>query len=272
MVREYINYISHIKGMSANTSKAYYKDLMAFVKWAGERNLRWSTIRRDDIDLYVTYLSSQGKSPSTTNRMLSAISGIYNYMRRMGKDVENPCRYESRRKLAKTTPNTISNEELKNAYLHSHGVARVMLGLLCCTGIRLQELLDIRWEDINFERNTIAINGKGAKGRIAYATSESLETLKIYKSHNEVSGKIFTLSQREVREIIYKALKPYCNAPQLSPHAIRHSYATNIAINGGNVVTLAVLLGHNNISTTQRYIDTANVAAQQLALNNQILN
>ena len=79
-------------------------------------------------------------------------------MRRMGKEIENPCLYESRRKLAKTTPNTISNEELKNAYLHSHGVARVMLGLLCCTGIRLQELLDIKWEDINFEEGYISIN------------------------------------------------------------------------------------------------------------------
>lgn len=272
MIREYINYISHIKGMSANTSKAYYKDLMAFVRWAGERHLRWSTISRDNIDNYVTHLSELGKSPATTNRMLSSISGIYNYMRRMGYEIENPCRYESRRKLAKTTPNTISNEDLRKAYLHSHGVVKVMLGLLCSTGIRLQELLDIRWEDINFERNTISINGKGSKGRIVYTTSDSLSTLKTYKSNNDVSGKIFTLSQREVRDMIYKALKPYCNAPQLSPHAIRHSYATNIAINGGNVVTLAMLLGHNNISTTQRYIDTANVAAQQLSLNNQILN
>lgn len=272
MIREYISYIGHIKGMSANTQNAYYKDLMTFAKWAGPKGLRWSTITREDIDTYITELSVIGKSPATTNRFLSSLSGLYNYMRRMGKDIENPCRYESRRKIAKTNPNTICNEELKEAYHHSQGMVKIMLGLLISTGIRLQEMLDICWEDINFQRNTISIKGKGSKGRTIYTTSAVLSTLKTFRLTNEVSGKIFHIEQREARQLIYDALKPYCKAPQLSPHAIRHSFATNIAINGGNVTTLAVLLGHNNIATTQRYINTANLQAHQLSLNNQIIN
>lgn len=257
MIKQFINYLVTLKGYSQNTAAAYERDLHDFVEWA-QKNLsdaRWSTITRADIDQYIMSLVADGLKPATTNRRLASIAGLYRWFKREGRDIENPCRFESRRKLSKTLPNTIPTEDIKCAYEHSQGVTRVMLGLLASTGIRIQELLDITWEDINFAEQSIRINGKGCKQRTVYTTSDKLETLKTLSSIGTQTGCIFTMDQRTARHMIWEALKPYSRAKQLSPHAIRHTVATNMAIQGANVTTIATILGHNDIKTTQKYID-----------------
>ena len=273
MINEYINYLSNVRGYSRHTCRAYQQDVVAFVVWMKQQrtDVRWSTITRDDVDAYVTDRAKAGRKASTTNRALASISGIYNYMKRQGYDVVNPCRYESRRKIAESIPNTISVEDLRKAYYHSHGVVKVIIGLLASTGIRLQELLDMTWESINFEECSIHIYGKGQKERIVYASPEYLETLKIANEQQRRTGRIITMEQREVRWLLWKALRPWCNAKQLSPHAIRHTMATQAAAHGANVTTLAVALGHKSIRTTQKYIDmTANPVRDLFSQNNML--
>ena len=213
-----------------------------------------------------------GLAPATTNRHLAAISGIYHYMKRNGMEVENPCRYESRRKLAKLQPNTIDTNELRKAYEAATGVTKVMIGILASTGIRIQELLDLQWEDINFNDCSLRIMGKGRKERIVYATPSSLETLQLVKEHYHSTGHIFTMEQRAARHMIYEALRPYCTGRQLSPHAIRHTFATELAKAGTNVTAIAKVLGHESIMTTQKYIDMTQTdvknVCQQLTLFN----
>lgn len=274
MVQEYITYLTAIRGYSENTAIAYKSDLATFISWAKSTlsDARWSTINRDDIDEYVTSLQQMGLAAATTNRHLAAISGLYNYMKRNGLKVENPCRYESRRKLTKHQPNTIDTNELKKAYEAANGVTKVMLGLLASTGIRIQEMLDLQWEDINFNDCSLRIMGKGRKERIVYATPRCLETLQLVKAHYHSTGHIFTMEQRAARHMIYEALRPYCNARQLSPHAIRHTFATELAKAGTNVTAIAKVLGHESIMTTQKYIDMTQTdvknVCQQLTLFN----
>ena len=274
MIQNYVNYLTSLKGMSANTVAAYQKDLIDFVKWSKQniKDCRWSMITRNDVDRYVTAMVDRGLSPATTNRRLSAISGLSNYFRRQGLLTENPCKYESRRKIANRCPNTISINELRAAYQYSRGAVRTMLGILITTGIRLGELLAIQWEDIDFHTNRISILGKGSKGRVVYTTGEMLASLRKYKDGHAVTGTIFRYTQRECRYMIYLALRPYCNSRQLSPHAIRHTFATNIASAGCNVTHLAQILGHTNISTTQHYIDMSNIVTKDITLSNNILN
>lgn len=257
MIAEYKNYLTSIKGYSENTAKAYTKDIKHFVIWvkATRTDVRWSNITREDIDAYVTDMCKAGLKPATTNRHLASISSLYKYMKRQGYEVENPCKYESRRKQAKTIPNTIPTEDLKTAYEKTAGVTKVMIGLLATTGMRLQELLDLRFEDINFKTQSLTISGKGAKQRIVYTTADKLETLKAVYEHGHKSGRVFTIEQRQARFMIWSALRPYSQAKQLSPHAIRHTVATNYANGGANVTTIATILGHNEIKTTQKYID-----------------
>ncbi len=274
MIDDYINYLRNIKGYSENTANSYRKDLLHFTKWMKEKNtgIRWSTITIHDIDTYITELAEAGYKPATTNRRLSAISGLYGYFKHQGIKIENPCKWESRRKLADTIPNTIPIEQLKRAYENAYGVAKVALGLFMTTGIRIQELLDLKYEDINFNDQSIKIHGKGNKERMVYTTPDKLEVLRQLNTIQQQSGLIFYMEQRQMRALIYDALRPYCQAPQLSPHAIRHTFATHAANHGANVSTLAQSLGHKRLETTQKYIDLRTAPIRELMTNYNMFN
>lgn len=274
MIKQYINYLRTLKGYSENTCQSYEKDLKDFTRWAKANIIEasWSTLTRDDIDSYISDLVDAGLKPATTNRRLAAISGIYRFFIRQGYSLKNPVQFESRRKLGEHIPNTIPYNELKLAYDNSYGVVKVMLGLLTTTGIRIQELLDIKWEDINFASSSITVHGKGNKERIVYTLPEQLSTLKEVMNLNPQSGQIFNQDQRTTRRMIWEALKPYSNAKQLSPHAIRHTFATHMAEMGVNTSTLQGILGHKHLETTQQYIDLGQTAAQQACLQYSLLH
>lgn len=274
MINAYRDYLLKVKGYSYNTIQSYIKDISAFATWAKQHkeDARWSTIERADIDAYIIQQYDEGKKPSTTNRQLSAISSLYRYFQREGLEVDNPCKYESRRKVGESIPNTISPNELSCAYHNSQGAAKFMIGLLATTGIRLQEMLDLRWEDINFEENSLRIHGKGNKERKVYTTEEVLSEAKQSKKYCIPTNKMFFISQRNARTIIWEALKPFSKAKQLSPHAIRHTYATELAKKGENVVTISKILGHSSIKTTQKYIDMTQVEIQRAASTINMLN
>lgn len=261
MINEFITYISSIKGYSPLTAAAYRRDLQEFAQFIRQeyQDARWSTITRDMIDHYILTLVAYGEQPTTTNRKLSAISGIYRYFIRQRMLTENPAQYESRRKVGEKIPNTIDPKQLRTAYEHASGSTRVMLGLLITTGIRISELLAISWEDINLDDCSIKIHGKGNKERIVYTKSEQLDEIRRVIESSHPTGRIFNYSQYETRRHIYDALLPYCKAPQLSPHAIRHTFATELAKAGANAPTIARALGHNNIKTTQQYIDKTSI-------------
>ena len=265
MLQKFSTYLLCIKGYSQRTASEYCKDLHYFARWmrSYRADAKWSNITRKDIDAYIIQRVKEGCKPTTTNRELAAISALYRYFQREGLTKENPARFMSRRKTPKNLPSTIPTEDLKNAYNHSYGLVKVWIGLLATTGMRISELQLLRWEDIDFEHNLIEIRGKGKKERILHTTGEALEELRAFKDRKPCNGLIFGLyGQREMRYQLYKALAPYSQAKQLSPHAIRHTFATNLATNGVNVTTIASILGHNDIKTTQKYIDLSQARTQ----------
>lgn len=260
MISEFQTYLVSIKGLSENTATSYGKDLHTFVAFIRENrtNARWSNITRDDLDDYIIYQSKRGLKATTTNRHLSAISSLYDYMKRQGYQVDNPTRYESRRKEAETIVNTIPLEDIKKAISNADGTIKIMLETLLHTGVRLQELLDIRKKDLNAAEKTILIHGKGNKERTVHTTAENMKHLSDYCQQSAAHLPIFKgWTQRGVRESIYEVLRPVSDARQLSPHAIRHTYATLMAQAGTNATTLMKMMGHNSLKTTQKYIDLA---------------
>lgn len=262
MIDAYTNYLSNIRGYSYNTVIAYEKDIRNFAAWLKQQHddARWSTVTREDVDGYISVQTQKGLKPATTNREIAAISSLYNYFLRQGLKVNNPCKYESRKKVEANVPNTIEMASLRLAYENSRGVAKIMLGLLSTTGIRIQELLDLSWEDINFETAQIIIKGKGAKQRVVYTTAKVLDYWRELYEQIKPTGRIFFFKQRTARIIIWNALKPYTRAKQLSPHAIRHTYATELAKQGYNVSYISQALGHTHITTTQKYINSAEIS------------
>ena len=269
MIHEFSIYLSSIRGYSANTIRAYQSDLYAFSRWAKANieGARWSTITRDDIDAYLEHQVAQGLKATTTNRQLAAISAIYRYFQRQGLRVDNPCQYESRRKTPQTIPATLSAAHIAKAYQRAHGVRKTLLGLLATTGARIQELLDLNFEDIDFEECTLHINGKGSKERIVKTTPEVLKTLRDIKTQLCASGRIFYISQRYARYMIYEALAPYCKGKNLNPHTIRHTFATELAKAGENTAAIAKVLGHSHIETSQKYINLAEISTTHQGIN-----
>lgn len=274
MLTRFENYLRNIKGYSERTCSEYLKDIKAFAQWAkaNVKDARWSSLTRSDIDEYITMRAKEGIKPTTTNRELASISALYRYFIREGLLKNNPARYQSRRKVGYHLPNTIPSEDIQKAYDNSVGVVHVWLGLLATTGIRISELLSLKWEDIDFKTCALEINGKGNKERLVYTTPEYLELMRQAYERKPTEGRIFRYSEREARHMIWNALKPYSRATQLSPHAIRHSFATSLAKQGVNVATIATILGHSRIETTQKYIDMAQMNCQAVSAQYSPLN
>lgn len=274
MLTRFENYLRNIKGYSERTCSEYLKDVKAFAQWAkaNVKDARWSTLTRSDIDEYITQRAKEGIKPTTTNRELASISALYRFFIREGLLNTNPARFQSRRKVGYHLPNTIPSEDIQKAYSNSFGVVHVWLGLLATTGIRISELLSLKWEDIDFKTCALEINGKGNKDRLVYTTPEYLELMRQAYERHPTEGRIFRYSERDARHMIWEALKPYSRAKQLSPHAIRHSFATSLAKQGVNVATIATILGHNRIATTQKYIDMAQMNCQAVSAQYSPLN
>lgn len=262
MITQFTTYLRNIKGYSQNTADAYEADLREFARYiaATHTDARWSIITQADILQFLSDQATRGLKPATTNRQLSAIRSLFNYFISQDMLKTNPARYIPSRKIEQTEPNTISISDLEKAYKKAEGAAHTALGLLLETGIRIQELLDIRKYDIR-DNGRIVINGKGAKQRIVVTSPEISDEINELCKNKRPEQLVFGgyyYSQRELRHDIWTLLrKTGSHCKQASPHAIRHTFATEIAKQGENVITLAKMLGHNNIRTTQRYIDAA---------------
>ena len=269
MIQEFANYLRSVRGFSPNTIRAYTTDLQSFVGWikANKPAAKWSTISRDDIDAYLTHQSKRGLAASTTNRQLSSISSLYRYMQRNGLQVENPCKYESRKKQPTTLPTTIPIDRIAKAYQKAQGVRKTILGILATTGIRIQELLDLTWSDIDFETSTLTIMGKGSKERQVRTDAEVLERLASVSRRAKPKQRVFWISQRQARYMIYETLAPYCKCEHLNPHTIRHTFATELAKNGENCTTIAKILGHSHLETSQKYINMAELSTPRKGIS-----
>jgi len=264
MITKYITYLACVKRYSPNTILAYEKDVRAFARWARE-NLyepRWSTITREDMDKYVIYMVYHEKSPATVNRHISSIKSFYNYLIREGLMTKNPLRWMSYNKLPETIPNTIPEGDLEVCYHHSQGTVGLMIRLLYTTGVRIQELLDIEKTDIDADKLRIRIHGKGQRDRYVFTCPDVMDELVEY-CEGRYGQPFAGIDQFAVRRAIYFELKKYSNAKQLSPHAIRHTFATKAAAQGCNATTLQVMLGHKQLKTTQKYIDLGRHDVQQ---------
>lgn len=254
MIHQAITYMEVNRGLSSNTINAYRKNLRSFVTFmhATYPTARWSTITKTVIDSYVTYLAESGKKAATIKQHIAALRTLYKTMQAMGADIENPAQLVSTPKKGETLPKLIETEAIQKA-LDSPTTsleAKAAIAILFETGIRLQELLDLRRNDIDNKTRSIKIHGKGNKERTVYYG----ELTKKYGRY----WKVREIDQRTARHMIYDALKPYSAAQQLSPHALRHTFATEMVNNGMPLNEVQQLLGHKHITTTEIYTHVNN--------------
>lgn len=262
MIQTFLNYLTTNRGLSPLTVDIYRKRLESFVTYLQhtQPNPRWSTVTKGMIDGYVVELGTRGLAPASIKQHIAAIRTLYSTMQTLGYLGENPARYVSTPKKGHQLPKTIENEAILKALASSStpSQAKAIIAIIYETGVRLQELLDMKAGDINSVNQSIKISGKGRKERTVYYGT-------LTKTYG---GKLHSLpmTQRDARRLVWEALKPYSKAEQLSPHAIRHTFASNLLDKGAPLELISKLLGHENTNTTEIYAQLSNTKCRELYL------
>ena len=283
----FLNYCEFEKGLSNNTLKSYGYELKDYYNFLIEKRKKSdsSKISKEDIEAYLKFCSKRKEDSKTIAHKLTTINSFHQYLEKYEKENNNPVKYIDRPKTAKTLPHSLSIEEvdkLLDIELNTPFDYRnkAMLELMYGSGLRVSELISLTVYDIDFNNNIIRIKGKGSKERIVPINDTAVKFLKLYlekrvlllkKNQNDF---LFLNSRGTAisRQGFFKNLKAILKAkgldPDISPHSLRHSFATHLLNGGADLRSIQMLLGHSDITTTRIYTHITNDKVKQDYLNN----
>jgi integrase/recombinase XerD len=264
-------------GLSENTLSAYRSDLTALAQWlASQRGLALEGAGREALLAYLAYRSRQGTKPRSAARLLSSIRRFYRYLIREGLLQEDPSARIDSPRLGRGLPKTLTEAEVE-ALLAAPDVTttlglrdRTMLEVLYATGLRVSELVGLGLGQVSVPQGVVRIVGKGNKERLVPLGEEALEWIERYlhRARPELlhgrPGEMLFCTRRGVamsRQAFWYLIKRYAGAAgidkPLSPHTLRHAFATHLLNHGADLRVVQLLLGHSNLSTTQIYTHVA---------------
>ena len=281
LVDSFLSSLRLEKGLSENTIKAYSNDCQAFKKWLF-LNQRCDPMdsTESDIENYLKYLKGVNLSNSTINRKLSSLKHFFNYLSKTKLLKFNPVINISGPKKSMPIPKSLSIidvNSLINAPDCSNFIGlrdRAMIELLYATGVRISELINLEYSNIDLNRSLIKVMGKGGKERMIPFGDDALSWLIQYiefrrKNNLSLNSRDFFISQQGkkiTRQAFWHRIKIYLKASGLSmdvsPHTLRHAFATHLLNNGADLRSVQMLLGHSDLSTTQIY---THIAKQRLS-------
>lgn len=257
MITTYTQYIVNNLGYSHHTAMAYQNDLSQFARFMRtiEDSPRWSQVTKAHVDAFVATLHEYGKANASIRRKVSAIRSFFDWCKAQGYGLEkNPARFVQMPKLGKHLPKVVEMDAIKKALQapSTDPTTRAQIALIVESGVRLGELLAMTWEDVDLKTGAVRIHGKGNKERVVYFSARTRQIL--HEMTGVKAGLVFPgTDARQTRYEIFMALRTWSNARQLSPHALRHTFATEMLRNGAKMETVRDLLGHESIKTTERY-------------------
>ena len=285
-ILKFIDELIYEKNYSAKTTEGYLKDLDLFLEFLNENNIKkFNDVEYQDIRLYISYLYDLIYNNKTISRHISSLRSFFKYLKNNDVIKENPCSLISNPKLEKKLPKYLNFEEtekLLNAYDANNTIGlrnSLILEILYSTGIRVSELVNIKYNDLSMSNKTIKITGKGNKERIVFFGTKCSDLLKKYLKScyielNKDNLEYLILSKtgkkindREVRKIVDDASKIAGIKIKISPHVLRHTYATHMLGEGANLRSVQELLGHENLSTTQIYTHLTDDKIRNIYLN-----
>lgn len=268
LVNKYIDYIRDNKRYSINTINGYSRDIRDFIIYIDNEDIRY--VSDDKFREYLQYLYNNYSNKSTISRKISSIRALYNYLVQKGYTKKNFFKEVKVPKRKRDLPNFLTTEEVEALITSSssdvYGDRDVLiLELLYGTGVRVSELVNIKLGDINMDNRSIRILGKGNKERIVLYGRYADEALGVYldNSYRELNrkGSEYLLlnkngdriSDRYVRKIIERKARECDIGKRVSPHTLRHTFATDMLNNGADLISVKDLMGHNSINTTSIY-------------------
>ena len=272
-LQEFKLYIEVEKNFSKHTVMAYNSDVLSFLIWLNDRSIldvNYSLIRE-----YLLYIQQFNYSKTTTARKIASLRTFYRFLYRERVIESNPALGVHSPKRGKTLPEFLTEEEmehiLNNIKMESPAGYRnrTILELLYATGMRISELSDLNFENLNLEENEIKVFGKGSKERIVLVSERAKKFLEtyiktvrylIFKSQNDspyspvfINKTGYRLQPQSVRLAIKDVVEKIELPKHVTPHVFRHSFATKMLENGADLRVVQELLGHSSISNTQIY-------------------
>ncbi len=276
-LRSFLNYLYIEKGLSQNTVKAYEVDLLAFISWITDNtNTDVINIKEDNINKYISYLFKTKLKSSSVNRKISSIKSFYLFLIKKNIVNTSPISEVISPKQEKYLPSSMSEDEVDkllnspDSNIKIEKRDKAMIEMLYATGMRISELVNLKITDVDMQRCVVKVLGKGSKERLIPFGEQAYEALNNYLSdRDKSSSKEVFLSNRRTkisRVAFWHRIKHYIvreNLKQtISPHTLRHAFATHLLNRGADLRSVQLLLGHSDLSTTQIY---THIAKQRLS-------
>ena len=271
----YLRFILTEKGLSRNTANSYKRDITSFINWLNHQKVPLKKSSNDNAEQFIRYLVQQDQTASSINRKISSLKGFFNYLMNINSIGRNPFADVMLQSKQKNLPKSISEEDVKKLLDAPDQESligkrdKAMLELLYATGMRISELINIEYTNFDFERYVVKVRGKGSKERLIPYGPEAAKALGDYVAFRRENH--LTLNSRELfinssgkkitRQAFWHRLKKYLLqiglTIEISPHSLRHAFATHLLNNGADLRSVQMLLGHSDISTTQIYTHIA---------------
>ena len=271
-------------GLSRNTLESYRRDLRQLSVWlAKEHGKTLLDALHEDLLLFLAYKVQLKALASSTSRALSSIKRLYQYALRQGKIVSDPSLQIASPKMTRILPRSLTEKDVE-ALLNAPDLNtllgirdRAMLETLYATGLRVSELVALKMTEVSLDMGIVRIMGKGEKERLVPLGEEALDWIRRYSDEVRfafLNGKthdaVFVTQRAEpmTRQAFWYLLKRYVAKTELhisiSPHTLRHAFATHLLNHGADLRVVQMLLGHADISTTQIYTHVARERLKQL--------
>ena len=271
-LNQYLEHLRSVKGSSGNTLQAYRRDIEKFFEFAFAHHLNsFAGVTEEDVEEYKAHLVSIGLSASSIGRSLSSLRGIFQYLISQGFIDKNPAKGIHSDKVVQKELNILSAKEI-DSLLSQPDVSdpkgirdKAMLELLYATGIKVSELIGLNIKDFNPSMECIRC-GSGDSARTIPLYSTALNSIVRYLQNSRIALAVnpdetalfLNLSgERLSRQGFWKILKSYAHSAnikkEITPHSLRHSFATHLLENGADLHDIQEVLGHRDISSTQRY-------------------
>lgn len=267
-ISEYLTSIEVERGLSKNTVMAYENDIMEFFDFFNEIQ-NPTEIKRSHFGKYTIHLANKGVKASSITRKIASIKGFFRYICAKREIDSNPALAVSSPKIPKKLPKVISYNEIEKLLKNHLSVKeKAVFELLYATGLRVSELVNLTDKSIDFKNSLIKTNGKGSKERLVPIGKKAKTALNNYiKERNLLIASRFGSNaaveplfindkcEKISRQWVYTFIKKQGETinKSISPHTIRHSFATHLLENGADLRTVQELLGHSSVVTTQLY-------------------
>lgn len=272
----FLNFLENDKKLVSNTLQSYKRDIVQYQEYIEENNINYLKVNSKTIEKYFDYLKDEGKKTSTISRSLASIRSFYQYLVRTKKIKKDPTATIQAPKVEKKVPNILTSKEVEllleqPSTVDLKGIRdKAMLEFAYATGMRVTEIISLDVNDVNFKEGFVVCKSSRKKrtiplGNISLkALEDYVKTSRPYLIKDENAKALFVNinGKRLTRQGFWKIVKYYKEQANISkditPHILRHSFATHLLQNGADLKSIQTMLGHSDISSTQVYMQFQN--------------